>query len=94
MDQLLVEQIIQNALKEILMCSDNGENKKDDLIEKKSQRDFACDEDDEKKMQMSYDSGLNSIENESILDEDDDEWMPTKSVKLEMQEDNDKNDQT
>ena len=30
-------------------------------------------------MQMSYDSGLNSIENESMLDEEDEIWMQSKN---------------
>ena len=41
-------------------------------------------EEREKKMQMSYDSGLNSIENESMLDEDDESWMQTQNHKTEL----------
>ena len=39
-------------------------------------------ENEERKIRMSYDSGLNSIENESILDEDDSTWMASNNIVL------------
>ena len=62
--------------------SDDGEK---DVAQKNSFEDPVSDKDEEKKMQMSYDSGLNSIENESILDEDEETWLQAQNHHLEKQ---------
>ena len=72
-----MDQIIQNALKDMFKDCKSEEKGKE---EKTSIEPLVSDKDEkEKKMQMSYDSGLNSIENESMLDEEDEIWMQSKN---------------
>ena len=65
--------MVQNALREMFKEITPAE---EELIKQTLFGDDCTDEkqDNEKKMKMSYDSGLNSIDNESILDEGEEDW--------------------
>ena len=80
LDQILVDQIVQSALKELFKEGDPS----DEEYIKTLINEYVSDKNDEEKiMKMSYDSGLNSIENDSILDEDDEVWMTSQQKQTE-----------
>jgi len=65
LDKMLADQVAKNT------------NGKDDAKPEEHTKELLL-KDEEQKMTMSYDSGLNSIENESILDEEDEVWMASQ----------------
>nr|CAB3263480.1 latrophilin-3-like [Phallusia mammillata] len=80
LDLMLADQIVKNLEDEKEGAPTSGD-KEDSLDE------YLKDED--RKMKMSYDSGLNSIDNESLLDETDEVWMASLLDKQKNEENTD-----
>ncbi|CAK8697267.1 unnamed protein product [Clavelina lepadiformis] len=80
LDQMLSERMANSATKEL--CKESEMNMKKDV-----EMPVFDEADEKRKMEMSYDSGLNSIDNESILDEEDDVWMANQQKQLQELQD-------
>ena len=77
---MLSERMANSATKEL--CKESEMNMKKDV-----EMPVFDEADEKRKMEMSYDSGLNSIDNESILDEEDDVWMANQQKQLQELQD-------